>query len=241
MTSHQTRIKKKNNTNDRLIDISKIMQSPVSITSHNNTKEILKGGKKINKDDEEPEDEIEEISENESDEDDNEEVEGDENNENNQDGEEKELEEAEEEVEEEMNESEDSEYSDEDDGNKVKVVKNKTKSKNCYVKNAKTKFQEDYDDEIEDDVVIEKKDRITRPILTHYEYVRLLSVRSEQIARGAKPMVKHNYGTDFRKFATEIAKEEIKHKTIPLIIERPIPNSSSEKWHIREFKEITYI
>jgi len=143
--------------------------------------------------------------------------------------------EEEEEEQEELEEEEEEEGDDDETDHKPTKTKKKT-SEQCYVKHARFSKDDDIEFEIEDDIEIDKKDRICKPILTWYEYVRLLSVRSEQIARGAKPMVKHNFGNDYRNFAKDIAKLEIKNKTIPLIIERPIPNSVSEKWYITELE-----
>ena len=108
-----------------------------------------------------------------------------------------------------------------------------TQDGNCYVKHARAKVDDDIEIDIEDDIEIDQKDKICRNFMTHYEYVRVLSVRSEQIARGAKPMIKHGFIDNIR-FAKEIAKQEIINKVSPVIITRPIPNCASEKWSINE-------
>ena len=92
-------------------------------------------------------------------------------------------------------------------------------------------------DEILDDKESDKKEyqipqeeRITDKQLTHYEKVRILGVRSKQIAMGAKVMVKY----DTNMSSIELAKYELNNKMTPLIIKRPLPNNSFEMWKISE-------
>jgi DNA-directed RNA polymerase subunit K/omega len=102
----------------------------------------------------------------------------------------------------------------------------------CYSKYAK---EEDIDlDEYfrDDDIIITKTGRVGKPILFKYERVRLLSDRARQLAEGAKPMIKNTTGLSHK----EVALLELKNKLIPLIIERPIPNSGSERWRLSELE-----
>ena len=85
----------------------------------------------------------------------------------------------------------------------------------------------------EDNNII-KQDRITKPILTKYEKVRILSTRIKQLAQGAKPMLKNYSGLSSK----EMALEELKNKIIPIIIERPVPNVGIEKWKLSELEII---
>jgi DNA-directed RNA polymerase I, II, and III subunit RPABC2 len=75
-------------------------------------------------------------------------------------------------------------------------------------------------------------ERISKPFLTKYEYVRLLGDRTKQLIEGAKPMIKNVSNMS----AQDIAREEIKLKVIPLIIIRPMPDGTKEKWFISEFQ-----
>jgi DNA-directed RNA polymerase subunit K/omega len=103
----------------------------------------------------------------------------------------------------------------------------------CYSKYAKDKGDLDLDEYLkDDDIVITKKGRVGKPILFKYEKVRLLSDRSRQLAEGAKPMIKDTVGLSHK----EIALIELKNKLIPLIIERPIPNSGFERWKLSELE-----
>lgn len=75
-------------------------------------------------------------------------------------------------------------------------------------------------------------DRISKPYLTKYEKVRLIGDRTRQLASGAKAMVKNIEGLSSK----EIAELELSFNVIPIMIERPLPNGYTEKWHIRELE-----
>ena len=109
-----------------------------------------------------------------------------------------------------------------------------TLKKKCYSKYAKIDYDELDLDEIfgDDKILVEKNIRISKPVLTKYEFVRLLTDRTKQLAQGAKHMLKNTQELSSK----EIAKLEIKEGVIPLIIERPIPNSKSERWKITELE-----
>ena len=148
-------------------------------------------------------------------------------------------------------ESNDSENDEESVDEENDVKKNKTmdaknddkydENDNCYAK----EISIDDDDEInfdnlnDSDEIIKKNGRLTKPILEKYEVVKLLAVRSKQIAQGAKPMIK-NYQNMSHK---EIAKNELILKILPLVLVRPLPNSESEKWYLRElyYSKIMYM
>ena len=85
-------------------------------------------------------------------------------------------------------------------------------------------------------IVIDKKNRISRPYLTKYEYVRCLGERTQQITAGAKVMIKN--ADELLKFKSpeDIAKLEIKEKCCPYIIIRPLPNNKEEHWDINELE-----
>lgn len=88
------------------------------------------------------------------------------------------------------------------------------------------------------DIFIPEDEYITRPILTKYEYVRLISERTKQISSGAKPMFSN--GNDLLKNyePVDIAKLELKHKVIPFYIIRDIGNNKKELWKIENLENI---
>ena len=111
-----------------------------------------------------------------------------------------------------------------------------TKDK-CYQKFSKKSNIDtdiDYDEYFikDDEIIINKTGRLTKPYLTKYEKVRILGDRSRQLAQGAKPMIKNTTGLSHK----EVALLELKNKVIPLIIERPIPNVGVEKWKLSELE-----
>jgi DNA-directed RNA polymerase I, II, and III subunit RPABC2 len=74
------------------------------------------------------------------------------------------------------------------------------------------------------------KQRITKPFLTKYERVRVICTRSSQLLRGAKRMVKGTAGMT----PQNIAQKELELGVMPLIIVRPMPDGSKEKWRVNE-------
>ena len=78
---------------------------------------------------------------------------------------------------------------------------------------------------------IEKKPKKTIPILTKFERARIVGVRLQQIAYGAKPRI----NTDNCKTIHEIVDQELIQRKIPFIIRRTLPNGSVEDWKMEEF------
>jgi len=81
---------------------------------------------------------------------------------------------------------------------------------------------------------IERDEYISKNILTKYERVRVLSVRTANLAAGAKPMIKNIKTLTPR----EIAKLELKNKKMPFIIERQFSDGSTEVWDVNELEVI---
>ena len=84
-----------------------------------------------------------------------------------------------------------------------------------------------------------KQPRITREYFTKYEYTALLSMRAQQIADGAKPLV----GLEGLKasdpmFVWNVAKREIEQRKLPFIIRRQLPDGNSEFWSAQELEMI---
>jgi DNA-directed RNA polymerase I, II, and III subunit RPABC2 len=78
---------------------------------------------------------------------------------------------------------------------------------------------------------IEKVKKTTPPFLTKFEKARIIGVRMQQLASGAKPCV------DIRglKSIEEIAYAELNQRTMPFIVKRPLPNGIIEYWRMEEF------
>ena len=73
----------------------------------------------------------------------------------------------------------------------------------------------------------------TLPILTKYEYTRILGIRAKQINEGAQPMIKLDK-TIIDGYL--IAQIEIKQKKVPFILKRPLPNGGIEYWKISDLE-----
>ena len=100
--------------------------------------------------------------------------------------------------------------------------------------------EEEEDDEFDfssNEVIVDKKDRISRPFMTKYELVRIIGTRKKQLSMGAKPMIKIT--GDIKNFTiNDIIKEEIKNNMIPFKIKRP--QSDSNKIEVWDFSELSH-
>lgn len=77
-----------------------------------------------------------------------------------------------------------------------------------------------------------KSEYITSPYLNKYEKTKIISERAQQLANGAKPLLKNpeSYSSVY-----EIALQELKSKKIPFIIKRPVANRY-EYWKLEDLK-----
>jgi DNA-directed RNA polymerase subunit K/omega len=148
--------------------------------------------------------------------------------------------------------SEDSEDSDEEDDDKKSKSKKEDDvddgvDEDCvyrFTKNIDESDDDDIDDFFDDDkellmkdIFIPNADRITKPVLTRYERVRLLQERTTQLSLGAKPMLKGipDFGNSKKIMdPKEIAKIELINKVIPMVVIRTLPNGKKEKWKLSE-------
>ena len=74
----------------------------------------------------------------------------------------------------------------------------------------------------------------TIPLLTKFERARIMGVRLQQLAYGAKPRV----DTTGLKDIYEIAEKELLERRIPFIIKRVLPNGVAEYWKLEEFQTV---
>lgn len=91
-------------------------------------------------------------------------------------------------------------------------------------------FDDDIIEEIND--IVPMNERRTKPVLFKYERCRLIGDRTQQITLGAKPMIKNTEGLHPK----QIAELELENNVLPLIIQRPLPNGTKERWYIHELK-----
>lgn len=79
--------------------------------------------------------------------------------------------------------------------------------------------------------------------LTKFEKARILSLRTQQLKNGAKPLIKpedYNLTYNCNNYYYEIAVEELKKKIIPFKIRRFDQNGKFETWDIQELAIIDF-
>ena len=81
---------------------------------------------------------------------------------------------------------------------------------------------------------IKKNPKKTIPLLTKFERARIVGVRLQQLAYGAKPRV----DTTNLKSINEIVEQELIQRKIPFIIRRTLPNGVYEDWKLEEFESV---
>jgi DNA-directed RNA polymerase subunit K/omega len=88
----------------------------------------------------------------------------------------------------------------------------------------------------EEDIYVEPQEatiKISLPKLTKYERVRILGMRTKQLALGAPPLVKNVSN----KSPIEIAEIELMMNMIPFKLKRPLPNNTFEIWKLSELEK----
>jgi len=102
-------------------------------------------------------------------------------------------------------------------------------------------YEEDIDEKNDKDklsLIVPKEERITRPILTKYEMIRILATRTAQLIKGA-PMTVNIHSSLLEEYMEKpilIAKLELKNKVMPYKVRRPLPNGKYEEWACSELE-----
>ena len=81
--------------------------------------------------------------------------------------------------------------------------------------------------------IVPKEERISKNILTRYEFVRIIGERTKQFKMGAKPLIKNTDDLTYE----EKALLELKKNMTPMKIKRPLPNNTVEIWDISELNK----
>jgi DNA-directed RNA polymerase I, II, and III subunit RPABC2 len=69
------------------------------------------------------------------------------------------------------------------------------------------------------------------PYLTQYEKTKILGFRTNQLSQGARPYIAvPEHVTDLK----EIARMELESRRLPIIIKRPMPDGTFEKWRLSD-------
>jgi DNA-directed RNA polymerases I, II, and III subunit RPABC2 len=75
------------------------------------------------------------------------------------------------------------------------------------------------------------KNNISEPILTKYEYTKILGMRAQQLAMGAEALIEV---TEDLNDVVLIAEEELRQRKTPIIIQRNIGVNKYEYWKIED-------
>jgi DNA-directed RNA polymerase subunit K/omega len=78
------------------------------------------------------------------------------------------------------------------------------------------------------------KPKISKLIMTKYEFDAIISLRTTQISMGANPFVEINDEIKSNIDLRKVAIQELKENKIPFIIKRPLPNNKWEYIRIRD-------
>lgn len=71
----------------------------------------------------------------------------------------------------------------------------------------------------------------TYPFLTTFERTKIIGLRSNQLSKGAVPLINvPKHITDVR----DIARLELEQKRLPFIVKRPLPNGTFEYWRLTD-------
>jgi DNA-directed RNA polymerase subunit K/omega len=69
------------------------------------------------------------------------------------------------------------------------------------------------------------------PYLTQFEKTKILGFRTNQLSQGARPYIAvPQHITDIR----EIARLELEARRLPIIVKRPMPDGTFEKWRLSD-------
>ena len=77
--------------------------------------------------------------------------------------------------------------------------------------------------------------KISKPIMTIYEFDKIIALRTQQIASGA-PLFIDNINTDVKSNMElrQIALKELTEGRLPFMIERKLPNNKKEYYRVRD-------
>ena len=76
----------------------------------------------------------------------------------------------------------------------------------------------------------------TIPILSRYEFAKIIGIRTKQLNHGSTPFI-DNLDPNIIDGYT-IAMKEFKLKKIPFIIKRPLPNGVNEYWNVKDLEYV---
>ena len=117
---------------------------------------------------------------------------------------------------------------------KIKVlIKNDVMYKKTYY-NMNTKKKVNFDD-YNKVIGSLSNAKISKPIMTKYEFNQIISLRTNQLALGGQPFVNiENYDIKSNMNFRAIALEEMNQSKLPYIVKRTLPNGKNEYFKITD-------
>jgi DNA-directed RNA polymerase subunit K/omega len=78
------------------------------------------------------------------------------------------------------------------------------------------------------------KEKISKPIMTVYEFDKIIGMRTQQLSSGATPFISDVKNVSSNMELRQVALEELKQGKLPFIIERDLPNKKKEHYRVRD-------
>lgn len=93
-------------------------------------------------------------------------------------------------------------------------------------------------DDLQKISAIDMSKYITLPWMTKYEFDQVIGLRTMHLSKGAIPLVdiEESFQVKSNMELRAIAIEELKHKKLPYIIKRPLPNGKVEYWPVSKLE-----
>tara|TARA_B100000795_G_C22639522_1_gene375885 strand:+ start:166 stop:498 length:333 start_codon:yes stop_codon:yes gene_type:complete len=78
------------------------------------------------------------------------------------------------------------------------------------------------------------KDKISKPIMTVYEFDKIIGIRNQQLSSGATPFISNIKNVSSNMELRQVALEELRQGKLPFIVERELPNKKKEYYRARD-------
>ena len=79
-----------------------------------------------------------------------------------------------------------------------------------------------------------KEYKISKPIMTKYEYNQIISQRATMLAQGAQSYVDIDFNINSNMDLRLVANKELLEGKLPFIIKRPLPNNKFDYYRIKD-------
>lgn len=76
--------------------------------------------------------------------------------------------------------------------------------------------------------------KISKPIMTIYEFDKIIGLRTQQLSSGATPFIKNIGNVTTNMELRQIALKELTEGRLPFIIQRELPNKKKENYRVKD-------